>query len=163
MKPLKKSQSHAIDVVFAMVLLCVFAVTVLMVLITGAKVYRGISARMKTHYTQTTAVSYIVQKVRHYDAAGAVSVGDFDGNNALLLSEQINGVSYTTVIYYYGGAVRELFTETGNSLPADSGFEIVRADGASFALDGGLLKIACGTPESAVTLSLRSAAREEQP
>lgn len=162
MNMLKKSPEHMIDVLFALVTLCLFTVSVLLALVTGAKVYRGISNDMQAHYTDTTAVSYLVQKVRHYEQRGAISVGMLGDCNALLLEETIGGTDYVTAIYYYDGAIRELFTEKGNPLGPESGFVILPSRNAKFVLNDDLLTISCcGSRENTVTLCLRCTRQEE--
>ena len=67
-------RGHSIDTLFALVLFGLFAMLVLLVLMSGAGAYRGIEQSMQSHYDQRTALNYVAAKVRHYDAADCVSV-----------------------------------------------------------------------------------------
>ena len=91
---------HTIDVVFALVLFCAFAMSLLLVLMTGARAYRGIRDNMEETYTGRTCLSYIATKLRHYDETGAVSVGELDGVPALCLAETSGDGAYVTYLYF---------------------------------------------------------------
>lgn len=122
-----KRYVHTIDVVFALVLFCVFAMSLLLVLLTGAKAYRGVRDNMEEQYAERTCISYIAAKVRHYDECGAVRVETFDGVPALCLTESVDGVEYVTYLYYYEGYVCELFTDPELVLHAQDGMRIMEA------------------------------------
>ena len=137
-------RNHSIDVVFVLVLFCTFAISVLMVLMVGASSYNDVTDSMTANYEDRTGVGYIAEKVRHYDADGGVDVGSFDGQNALILNENIDGEQYATYIYCYDGFIRELFTEAGNDLPPEAGEEIIQAeDFQAEKLTDGLIRVTC--------------------
>ena len=118
---------YTADTVFVLVLLCVFAVSVLLVLLTGTGAYQNIAGKMETQYNERTCLSYLDAKVRHYDNAGMVSAELFDGCEALALHEDVEGVRYKTLIYCYDGYVRELFFEDGLLFQPGDGQTIVPA------------------------------------
>lgn len=125
-------KSRAFGVFSTLGLFCVFALLALSVLLFGARAYKAIAERMDENYVIRTASSYISNKVRQHDGAGAVSVAEFGGGTALTLSETIEGGEYQTLIYYSGGAIRELFAVKGIEIDPDSGAEIVPAQGLAF-------------------------------
>lgn len=156
-------QKHSIDTVFALALFCLFAVMALLVLSSGIRTYRGIEESMQSHYDQRTALSYIASKVRHYDAAGSVSVGDFGGENALCLREEIDGYEFCTWIYEYDGQIYELFTEPECELTPDCGEAILSADSLEFEREGDLIYVQCTGVDGAkaeLCLALRSGVSE---
>lgn len=64
---------------------------------------------MSINFTQRTAYSYVTEKIRQNDTYDAVSVGELRGTPALILTQQINGESYSTYLYFYEGYLKELF------------------------------------------------------
>ena len=65
----------------------VFAVCVLIVLLTGAKAYRGLTERDRTAYDRRTCVQYIATKVRQGDVEGGVTVEPFGDTAALCMRQ----------------------------------------------------------------------------
>lgn len=123
----KTGGAHTIDIIFILVLFCVFAVSVLMVLLTGAGAYKDIAQLMENHYEERTVLSYLEAKVHHYDRDGAIQVVDYQGSDALAMAEEIDGRQYITLVYFYDGAVRELFYEAGIVLEPEAGQLIMAA------------------------------------
>ena len=155
-----KRYVHAADAVFALILFAAFAVSILMVLTTGAQAYQNVRNSVENHYSENTCVSYIVMKLRHYDDADCeVTIGDIEGTPALMLGEFINDEKYITAIYYHDGYVRELYADGGYEFTLDEGFEIIEAQEFTFTSPAaGLYKISCvGTGGGAAnaTVSLR--------
>lgn len=150
---------HLVDTAFAAALFGGFVGLALLVLLCGAGAYRGIEADTSSHYTERTCLSYLAEKIRHYDRAGGVAVGKFAGSDALLLREDIGGTEYRTVIYWYDGMVMELFSEADAMLTPDSGTEILAAEELRITEEDGLIHLACtgsGGAAARLTLSLRA-------
>ncbi|MDR0446520.1 MAG: DUF4860 domain-containing protein [Oscillospiraceae bacterium] len=157
-----KRYIHTVDAVFALILFCAFALSMLMVLMTGAGAYKNIRGAVRSHYSEDTCVSYIAMKLRHYDGeSSSVSLGEIEGEPALFLTETIEETAYITAIYYHDGSVRELFAEAGYNRRLDDGLEIVEAQ--SLKIDSpsdGVFSIECvgaGGVRVGTTISLRSA------
>ncbi|MDR0468700.1 MAG: DUF4860 domain-containing protein, partial [Peptococcaceae bacterium] len=53
-----------------------------------------------------------------------------------LLEQNYGDWQFVTYLYYYDGALRELFVEKGTQLDADAGLPIVRLEGLGFETDG---------------------------
>ena len=66
-----------------------------------------------------------LEKIRQADAEGAVSIGTFEGNPALILSSEVNGIVYHTYIYEYHGMLKELMERSDISLSASAGQDIL--------------------------------------
>ena len=133
-----------------------FAGCVLAVLLTGAGLVRSITLRDRSSYDQRTAVQYLTTRVRRADRAGAVSV---EGEDTLILREEIGGVCYETRIYCHEGSLREMFCETGYALPPGFGEEILPMEALRVALEDGFLRLSVRLPdgrESEAALYLRS-------
>lgn len=110
---------------------------------------------MQSHFDQRTVISYLAEKVRHYDAAGCVAVETIGGQEALCLYEEIEEETYCTQIYVYDGMLMELFAEAGADLPPESGEAILAISDLQLELDGSLLQIECtGTDGETAELQL---------
>lgn len=156
-----KRYIHTADAVFALILFCAFAVSMLMVLMTGAQAYQGVRNRVENHYSEDTVVSYIAMKVRHYDAEDcSVTVGKIGDGDALLMSEFIAGSEYITAIYFHDGFVKEIYAEAGYEFTPDDGTEILAAQGIEVTKSGnGIVSVRCigtGGSVAETTLALRS-------
>jgi len=152
-------RGQRIDTVFVLIVFCVFAVSVLMVLMLGANTYGHITEMSREGQAERTVVSYIWTKVRNGDEEGSVSVGEFHGLPALRIDEEYGGIRYRTVIYHYGGWVYELFSEEGLDFFPEDGTRIIAAADLVFAeLGYGLIRASSGT--RALLISPRSKARE---
>lgn len=159
---MKKSETKTqIEGLLVLVLFCVFAICILSVLLTGAEAYGRLVDSQNASYEKRTVPQYIATKVRQTDVAGAVSVGDFCGVEALELTE-LPDREYVTRIYCYDGYLRELFsTVTGNFEP-EAGEKILEAQQVDFVLDENCLSVTVtGTDgkKTEITMTLRSARR----
>lgn len=94
----------------------------------GSSVYRAAAADADENAAHRTALSYVVNQIRRGDAGGVV-VGSFGGVDALRLSEVgDDGTIYVTLIYCYGGSLRELYMEEGTGLLPEDGVPIMELD-----------------------------------
>ena len=149
-------------------LFCVFAASVLMVLMNGAQVYRGVAQRLEQYYEERSCLSYIATKLRHFDTADAVSLTEFGDGEALLLTQVIAGDEYGTMIYTYEGMVMELFTDMPIAFGPEAGSKVLPAKALHFSWlsEGSLLQIGCtgASGNSAdVRIALRAVGEEVRP
>ncbi|MCL1829123.1 MAG: DUF4860 domain-containing protein [Oscillospiraceae bacterium] len=137
-------KSGTADIIFTLLLFCVFTVSVLMVLLSGAGVYKGIVAAMDGSYEERTCLQYIGSKIRHYSGEGTVNVANIDGIDALIMTENIEGDDYNTYIYLHEGKVKELFTSGDLDFYPEDGFDILDAQRLVFErAANNLLRIEC--------------------
>ena len=90
---------------------------------------------------------------------GGISVETFEGVDALVLLEEIDGIEYETRVYCYDGYLRELFAEAGGEFLPGDGEQILKAQALSVQRDGQTLKAELTDPNGEVqelTLYLRS-------
>ena len=156
-----KRYIHTADAVFALILFCAFAISMLMVLMAGAQSYQGVRERVENHYSEDTAISYIAMKARHFDDSECrIEVGTLAGGTALYMTELFDGEEYVTVIYYHDGYIKEIFADIAYEIQPEDGFQIVAARGMDVtALGGGKFSIRCVGTGGAVAetlLALRS-------
>ena len=120
-----KNEGHIVDFLFVLGLFFVFALSALMLILIGSGVYKKTVDRMNENFNLRTTTAYLTEKIRQGDIAGAVTVQDFDGNNALVLTQEYYGAEYSTYLYAYDGHLKELFTTKDNQLTAEAGTDIL--------------------------------------
>lgn len=132
------------DTLAVLMLFAVFVLSVFSVLIYGANVYRKTAEASYFNYTERTCLSYITQKIRHYDQKDCVKTENINGTDALVLKENIDGTIYNTYIYCDNGYVKELFCEDGYEFVPSDGMEIIEADSLTFEYaENNIIKISC--------------------
>ena len=154
----KDRKSH-IEGLLVLVLFGVFAICILAVLLTGAGAYERLVERQQSTYAERTVPQYIATKVRQSDAAGAVSVGDFCGVEALELKDFPGEEEYVTRIYCYDGYLRELFADASGNFEPEDGERILEAEQVDFSLEEGFLNVVITTADgerAELNLTLRS-------
>lgn len=149
MNPRQKQYSS--DTLFSFLLLLIFTVFTLLLAGTGAAVYKNSMAKLDENYTSRTAIAYVSEKFRQHDSAGAVELtvlpgsvttgaatGDTSADNtsdaipALALRDTIDGEQFVTYVYYYDGALRELFVRETTSVSPEMGSRIVELESCTF-------------------------------
>lgn len=143
-----------------LVLFCVFAFVFLLLAGAGGGVYKKTMNRMDESYEIRTTLSYIANKVRSA-SAGDVGVARVDGQSVLAIADSAQNGEYVTYIYYYDGALKELYQKRDKAVLMDFGEEIVRTGRVEIGQDGDILTVSMttsgGTSESlSVYLSGRS-------
>jgi len=124
----KIHRSRNIDTIFVLIVFSIFAISVLMVLMLGASIYRNINDISHDGEFEHTALSYVWTKVKNFDNAEGIHLGGFHGIPALFIDEYIGGTHFRTAIFHYDGWLCEIFSEaTLEFRPAD-GVRVVRVD-----------------------------------
>ena len=138
----------------ALMIFCVFTMTVLTVLMLGVSAYKNMTDISLEGYEERVCLSYIWTKVKNGDEAGMVYVKDFQGKNALCLDEVYDGTTYHTMIYHHEGWVYELFAEAGLLFSPEDGVAVIKSESLSFeGIEDGLFKVSAGS--QSVFISLR--------
>lgn len=144
------------DGLAALLLFAVFAVCILIVLLTGAGAYRRLTDRDQSAFNQRTCVQYLAARVRQADCLDAVAVEDFQGVQALVLGA---GQEYVTRVYCHEGWLMELYSEAVTDLAPEDGERLMEANSLELALDGRLLTAEITVPQGgteSLQLCLRS-------
>ncbi|MFW5629249.1 MAG: DUF4860 domain-containing protein [Acetivibrio ethanolgignens] len=124
---------YYIEGVFVFLLFTIFAGAIIIILSLGTNSYRKLVERDNRVYDKHLGTSYVAAKIRGNDIEGAIAVGGFveaekeDGIETLHIYENIDGEWYDTRIYYYAGAIRELFTFKGNQMDPEDGIAVIDA------------------------------------
>lgn len=118
---------HIIDILFPISLYFVFTVSALTVLLLATNVYRTTTENSALNFNANTSLSYITEKIHQNDTEGAVSIGSFDGHQALILKQHYNDTEYVTYIYVSEGNLMELYTKSSADVDVGSGKVILPA------------------------------------
>lgn len=123
--PSRYTPKHMIDILFALVLFGLFAVSTIILIIFGANIYQTTVDHMHSNYDTRTSVSYLTEKFRQADQYNGISIGCIQDVPALTLSETINEETYVTYIYAYEGKLYELFARENLDMYPDGGQAIL--------------------------------------
>lgn len=161
---IKERQGIRVDSAGVFLLGAIFLFLSIGLVMLGGSLYRHIMSISAENDEARTTFSYIANQVHRADSSGGVSVGEFDGRQALLLEQNYGDWAFVTYLYYYDGALRELFVEKGTELDGSAGLPIVWLDDLGFQMDErGLItawaEFANGRRES-ILISPRSTATE---
>jgi len=124
----KKLTSHPVlNFLLPFLIVCVFAISALLVTSSGLQVYYGIQQQTDAIYQTRTGISYLTTKLRQVTGEDTLRIE----NNGLVIGQTINGQSYETHIYLQDGVLRESFIRAGDS--PGMGTPITRAQGFTIA------------------------------
>lgn len=139
-----RKKQHIVDFLFPVVLFFLFTVTALIVLLMAARIYQSAVEESARTDTARTCLSYLSEKIHQADENDSVSLGTFDGCEALIFKQRVHGDTYYTYIYSYDNALNELFIKEGANAAAKNGKKIVDIETFSMELRGEhLLKFYC--------------------
>jgi len=142
----KFSSGQRIDTVFVLIIFCIFAVSVLMVLMLGAGIYQNMTDISREEQDERTALSYIRTKIRNNDIHGRIVIDEFGGLPALVYDEHFYDRHFRTSIYHYDGWIREMFADAELEFYPGDGHLVMPLDNITFEeLDNGLFLITSGT------------------
>ena len=116
-----------------------FAVCVLIVLLTGADSFRSLSDRDQASFNRRTAAQYITTRLRQADHSGGVCLEEFGGTTALTCREEVDGEVYLTRVYFHGGYNCELFCSDGAGLRPEVGEKVLPVESLDFCEENGLI------------------------
>lgn len=137
---MRKTHSK-ITAFFALFTLLVFALCILLVLLTGATVYRDLVDHAAESHTHRTALGYLTSRVRQADS---VTVSDFQGCDALLLEETVSNETYITRIYCWDGWLRELYSSADSELAPEDGEPLLETEVLACAQEDNFLALTLG-------------------
>ena len=127
----------------ALILACVFGAAMLLSLAAGAVVYRRVADRVERASGERVGLTYITAKIHGYDAAGKAYAGKFGGEDAVYLLQDVDGLTYETILYVHDGKLMELLCEQGWELEPEDGQTITAAQGLTVSEPSpGLLRLA---------------------
>jgi len=147
-------KSRLLEILPNFLLFFLFACCMFFVLMSGAKLYKNVTAVMDEQFSVNTCISYVTAKVRHYDEEGAVSVGKIGQEDALLLKETIDEEEYLTYLYCYDGNLMELFCSADMEVSPFDGQAVMPLDAFDLTEKDGLLRFSCEAQDGHVEASV---------
>lgn len=122
---MKSEQNWLIHFFSIITILGIFVITSLILTNAGMHSYKNIVIANNNNFQLRTSLSYVATKVRQSDHIDSVSLLELEGQNALILKEEIEGEGYVTCIYYYDGYLYELFQSEGMEYDLVSGTRLM--------------------------------------
>ena len=132
--------SHAISGVFVFLLLGLFAVFSTVMVLMGAKAYRGTVDRSSYHNSMRVASSYIRTMLRSDDEEGVLRIEDIDGIQTITMENDYGDI-YITRIYVYEGKLRERFSLAELPFMPQTGESVCDLDSMHAEMKDGFLKV----------------------
>jgi hypothetical protein len=133
---------HMIDILFVLSLFALFAISSVVLILFGADIYKKTISSMDSNYASRTSVAYITEKIRQSDQYDSIYIDDSLGYERLMMTQEINGLTYATTLYEYDGYLYELFARTDIELPIDAGQQVIAINNLKFELvTDSLLKV----------------------
>jgi hypothetical protein len=123
-----------IDILFVLSLFCLFAISSVVLILFGADIYKKTVASMDSNYASRTSVAYITEKIRQSDQFDSIMIDDSLGYERLMMTQDIDGLTYATSLYEYDGYLYELFARTDIELPIDAGQQVIALSKLDFEL-----------------------------
>lgn len=115
---------HAVNGLLTFLIYGIFALFSLLLVVIGARVYKNIVSTGNENTEIRSSFSYVANKVRMSTrASGSVCIEERDGLEVLVLASAVEG--YETRIYYYDGALRELYQASEQPLSPGMGEKLM--------------------------------------
>lgn len=127
-------------IVMPFMLFTVFALCVITVLITGAKIYKSFTARDQIGYDHRTVSQYLTTRIRQSDAEKAYFIGDFHDpvskpqGDTFYFCEYFGEETYYTRIYCHDGYLYELFSVSNEPFDPRDGEKILPVGNVQFSV-----------------------------
>ena len=119
--------SRRSDMVFVLLLLCVFSMICLLLVTVSSGLYQHTAQAAADDDALRTGLLYVANKTRHVSPGEVYVLDDPRAGAVLVLGSQ--EPAYKTLIYYHDGALRELYQDPLQPLQLDAGASIVAAAG----------------------------------
>ncbi len=137
----KRGHRHIIDSIAGLLVYGIFAVCILAVLLSGAKVYGRIVARDNTAYESRTSIQYIATKLRQAETPYSVDIISENGIPVLRFQDMESEVLCYSYIYCYDGYMRELYALADAGFEPDAGEKLMKASSVDIRVEGDMLTV----------------------
>lgn len=131
-----KQKETGLPELMALTVFALFALCLLLVLLSGAGVYRRVADRGAENHARRTAMAYVAERVRQGEG---VSLEDFGGCQALVLAEETPEGIFLTRVYGYEGFLWELYSREDARLSPADGEQLLEVKDLSFSLEEDVL------------------------
>lgn len=134
--------SHSITGVFVFLLLGMFAVFSTIMVVLGARAYRGVTERQTHHNAERIAPAYLRSMVRAADEHNALRIEPGEnGSDMLVIVQWYDGEPATTYIYCHEGVLCESFLSADVDFDPAEGETVCSLQGMKLSLEDGLLQV----------------------
>ena len=151
---------HSTDLLLVLLLFFVYAGSALLLSVLGISAYSRTVSVLQEGFNERSGVLYIAQKVQQNDLAGGVTLGSYQGNDALVLIEQETGQGFETWIFIQDGYLCELMISSGDQIIPSAAQRIMPMKELKLSLSNdNLLSISVTTEADSIntiSLALRS-------
>lgn len=124
----RQNKEFSFHFIFVMLLYLIIVILSVMIISLGKNIYDNINEERNTNYELRVSLSYIANKIRQSDKDKTVEIKDLHGVNALVINEVFDEERFQTWIYFYDGAIYEMFTDEENLFELSDGMKVVEAD-----------------------------------
>ena len=139
-KKIQLETNHGmLDLLFILILLASFAISALIIVMIGARVYQNVTVEMQSNFDLRIPLSYISTKVKQHDAKGAVQLMTKEGTEVLVLTSLENQTSYETWVYAYHNQLYEVMIKKGEQVAIADGMAILPLQGLDLKMDSNKL------------------------
>ena len=114
--------------VFIMIINLIIVILSVMIISLGKNIYDNINNDRNTNYDLRVSLSYIANKIRQSDKKDAVEITELNGINSVVINEVYDEEEYRTYIYFYDGAIYEMFTDRDSAFDLSDGMKITDVD-----------------------------------
>ncbi len=102
-------KKHMMDVLFVLLVFCLFTLTSLSVVYVGLEVYQNTTETMDQEFQVNTSFQYIIEKIRQNNTNDSIDIVTVEDKQALRLKQRYNNQDYYTYIYQDEKQLKELF------------------------------------------------------
>lgn len=121
-----KRRRPVIDMLFLLALFGVFTICALFIVLFGTKIYQRIVTDMDSNYFSRTSLSYLTEKIRHYDENGGLELlSGKDLPPGIKLTQTVEEGAYCTYIYFSEDSLMEYTSNAKEPLSVSSGTKIL--------------------------------------
>lgn len=149
---MKKNINHlSLDTIFILILLCVFAMSSMLIMAGSINAYEKISEKSNESFDNYTPLAYVATKIRQNDSTGFInfktvsiknsSSGETDTIEAIVLNDYDGDCMCSTWIYNYENNICEQYIDADTEFEPDDGMIIFNDNSLYYKLEDNLIKI----------------------
>ena len=117
-------KKHRIHALFPILLFLIVTLFALFLIVLSAKIYKNTTENSHLNHQARIALSYVSEKL-HQQEDCPVTLSSYDGIDALMITQTYGESRYDTYVYYYDGAIRELFIKENTKASLSDGKPIL--------------------------------------
>ena len=125
---MERQNKFSFQFIFVMLLYLIIVILSVMIITLGKNVYDNINEDRNTNYELQVSLSYIANKIRQSDKNEAVEIKELNGINAVVINEVYDEEKYQTWIYFYDGAIYEMFADADSAFELSDGMKVVEVN-----------------------------------